>query len=224
MDNWYFRVFLVLCGLLLSHTTQAAEDSQSPEESYLEEPPTLAPNVVRLGLKESELDDENFEIGVTYGFISVENFGTHDYLGLRAAWHMTEDLFFEANYGYTKVDETPAETISDLRLFNDSDREFNYYNLSVGFNILPGEVFLGKNRVYNNAFYVIAGAGNLDFLGDSEFALNLGAGLRLIITDSFAVHFTFQDIITDKPQVLNPNGESGSAHNMQYGASITYFF
>ena len=204
---------------LVTPQTQAAEN-----EPVTTDVPVLTPSVVRLGLEDADIDDENFELGLSAGFISIENFGTQPYYALRAAWHFTEDLFFEANYGFAEVEDTPAETISGLRLVTDDQREFEYYNLSVGFNILPGEVFLGPKRVYNNAFYLLVGAGNLEFLGDTEFAVNLGVGLRLIITDNFAAHFSFQDIITDKPIKLYPEDNDGSSHHMQYGLSLTYFF
>ena len=219
MDNRTIRLFLSasILALLSSGTCYA-------EEAPIEEPPVIEPNVVRLGLKDADIDDENFEVGAYIGFMSVENFGTFPVFGARGAWHLSEDLFFEANIGTTSVDKTPEEERNDINFFTDDERDLLYYNLSLGFNILPGEVFLTEDWAFNSSFYVIAGGGTVEFLGEKEFALNLGGGLRLILTDQFAIHLGFQDIITDKPVVLNPNGEDGSAHNMQYTFSGTYFF
>ncbi len=218
MDNRFIRLFLSAVVLTLTAGVSHGE------ESILDDPPVIDPNVVRLGLKDADIDDENFEIGAFVGFMSVEHFGTHELYGIRGAWHVNEDLFFEANYGMTSVDRTPAEyAAGDFNLFTEEDRDFTYYNLSLGFNVLPGEVFLTSDWAFNSAVYVLAGGGTVDFIGEKEFALNLGVGLRLVATDSLAVHLTFQDIMTDKLKQLS-DGSDGSAHNMQYSASLTYFF
>jgi len=219
MDNRIIRLFLSALTLTLL-TTAACR----AEESILQEPPVIDPNVVRLGLKDAQIDDENFEVGAFVGYMSVEHFGTHEVYGVRGAWHVNEDLFFEANYGMTTVDRTPAEYVSgEINLTTDDNRDFIYYNISMGFNLLPGEVFVTRDWAFNTSIYVLAGGGTVDFFGEQEFALNLGMGLRLIATDSLAVHVTFQDIMTDKLRQLS-DGSDGSAHNMQYTTSLTYFF
>ncbi|HBO92851.1 MAG TPA: outer membrane beta-barrel domain-containing protein, partial [Gammaproteobacteria bacterium] len=111
----------------------------------------------------------------------------------------------------------------EITLATDDNRDFTYYNLSMGFNLLPGEVFITRDWAFNTSIYVLAGGGTVDFFGEKEFALNLGMGLRLIATDALAVHVTFQDIMTDKLKELS-DGSDGSAHNMQYTTSLTYFF
>lgn len=220
MDNRIIRLFLgASLALLFTSTSGHAEEG-------LQDTPVIDPSIVRLGLKEDDLDEENFEVGAYIGYMSVEHFGTYPLYGVRGAWHVSEDLFFEINTGMTSVDRTPAEDFSgtDTSFFTDDERDFLYYNLSLGFNIFPGEIFITKDWAFNSAFYVIAGGGTVDFLGEKEFALNLGAGLRVIFTDWFAAHIGFQDIITDKPAALNPSGDEGSAHNMQYTFSGTFYF
>jgi len=219
MDNRFIRLFLISTTLLL-----AGINTSYADESILDDEPVLDPNVVRLGLKDTGIDDENFEIGAFLGFMSVEHFGTHEVYGLRGAWHVNEDLFFELNYGHTTVGSTPAEYVSgQITLTTEDSRDFNYYNLSLGFNVLPGEVFMTRDWAFNSAVYLLAGVGSVDFFGEQNFAINLGVGLRVLATDSLAVHLTFQDIMTDKLDVLS-DGTGGSAHNMQYTGSLTYFF
>ena len=45
-------------------------------------------------------------------------------------------------------------------LITDSERTMTYYNLNLGYNILPGEVFIGEGRAYNTNLYLIAGLGS----------------------------------------------------------------
>ena len=54
----------------------------------------------------------NIELGINYGFISVEDFGTNPSWGLTAAYHITEDFFFQAEYGRTKAGKTSFETLN----------------------------------------------------------------------------------------------------------------
>ena len=84
--------------------------------------------------------------------------------GVRAAYHVTEDFFVEGLYGRSELGETSFETLSgNVELLTDDDREFSYYNLSVGYNILPGEAFVGRKYAFRGGLYLIAGAGSSDF-------------------------------------------------------------
>ncbi|MBA1332239.1 hypothetical protein QQ73_14360, partial [Candidatus Endoriftia persephone str. Guaymas] len=74
-----------------------------------------------------------------------------------------------------------------------SERNFTYYNLSVGYNLLPGEVFIGRDRAFNSQLYLIGGAGSTTFAGDDHFSINLGLGYRLLLSDSFALHLDLCD-------------------------------
>ena len=106
------------------------------------------------------------------------------------------------------------------RLITDSERRFTYYNLNVGFNILPGEVFLGEGRAYNTNLYLIAGLGSTRFAGDDRFTVNFGAGYRFLLTDSVALHLDFRDHLFD----IDLLGEEKTAHNLEAHLGITVFF
>ena len=63
--------------------------------------------------------------------------------------------------GKTKTEETSFERLSGAaRLLTDSERDYTYYNLSLGYNILPGEGFVGRKRALNTQMYVIGGVGS----------------------------------------------------------------
>ncbi|MGB3622233.1 MAG: hypothetical protein WBA20_12870, partial [Ketobacter sp.] len=112
MDNRTIRLFLTASLLALLSCSQIS----FAEEGILQEPPVIDPQVVRLNLNEADIDDENFEVGAYLGLISIENFGTDAFWGLQGAWHVTEDLFFQAQYGQTQVGNTPVEDFADLNL------------------------------------------------------------------------------------------------------------
>lgn len=221
MDTRLFRIFLIgaaLCAFPVSTVLAADEDS-------VEEAPVIDPNIVRLGLKEADIDSMDIEVGAFFGFMSVEDFGTHEVYGARLAWHVTEYLFIEGQYGMTTAGKTSAENLDNsLNLMTDADRELTYYNASLGFNALPGEVFIGANSAFNTDIYFLIGAGTTEFAADRTFTINAGVGLRVIAWDWLALHLTFQDLIFEKIAQIDPANSGDSAHNMQYTTSITVFF
>ncbi len=167
------------------------------------------------------IDTENFEIGFFYGLISIEDFSSNEIYGLRIAYHITEDFFFETAYGESEGDLTSFEKLSGgSPLLSDGDREYSYYNLSVGWNVLPGEVFIVDDYVFNSAFYLIGGIGGTEFAGDNWFTINVGAGFRLLLTDEFAWHIDVRDHVFDRDTF----GVDETTHNIEIHTGITVFF
>jgi len=187
------------------------------------EPPgqVVDPEVERREIKEPAIDREDFEIGAYVGGMSIEDFGTDVSYGVRLAYHVTEGFFVEAAVGQSEGGLTSFEELSGgARLISDSERELTYYNLSLGYNILPGESFIGEGRAFNSSFYVIAGLGSTDFAGDDRFTVNVGAGLRLLLTDSVAFHVDFRDHLFD----IDILGDEKTAHNLEGHLGLTVFF
>jgi outer membrane beta-barrel protein len=183
--------------------------------------PVIQPEVDRREVSEADIDTENFEIGAYLGYMSVEDFGTNFVYGARLAYHLSEKFFVEGTYGTTDTDETSFEKLSGgAPLLSDDDRELTYYDISVGYNLLPGEVFVGSDLAMNSALYVLAGVGNTDFADDNYFTVVLGAGYRVLPTDSIAVHFAVRDHMFDSDLL----GDSKVTHNIEFNLGLTYFF
>ena len=141
--------------------------------------------------------------------------------GARLAYHFNEDLFAEATVGTAKAGRTSYEDLSgSLELLTDSEREFTYYDLSVGWNALPGEVFLGGRRAMPSSVYLSLGAGSTRFAGDDNFTLIAGAGLRLLVTDSIAAHLGVRDQMFESDLL----GSKKLTQNLQFSLGLTAFF
>ena len=194
-----------------------AEDEQDAER----EPAIIEPEIEPREIREPRIDNENFEFGAYAGVMSVEDFGVNPVYGGRFAYHITEGLFVEATYGQTETDRTSFEVLSGaVELLMDEDRTLSYYNLSFGYNILPGEVFLGKSRAFNSALYIAAGAGNTEFAGDENFTVTVGMGYRLLAQDWLALHLGVRDHMFDSDLL----GEEKTTHNIESFLSLTFFF
>jgi outer membrane beta-barrel protein len=183
--------------------------------------PIIDPQVERRQIRRAQIDTEDFEIGAYYGILSIEDFESHAVYGGRLAYHLTEDFFIEATLGQTRAGRTSYETLSgSAELLTDDERDYTYYALSLGWNVLPGEVFIGKNRAYNTAFYVVAGIGSTNFAGDDRFTVSGGFGYRVLPTDWLAVHFDVRDHVYD----IDLLGEKKIVNNLEAHLGLSVFF
>lgn len=233
MENRNRSLFLLSAALLassfcLSASALAAEPAADPaatppgEETF---PPeyeqVINPELDRRQIDIADIDTENFEIGIFGGVMNVEDFGTNPVYGVRVAYHFSEDLFFELTAGQTDTDLTSFERLSgNARILLDSERRLTYYNVSVGYNLLPGEAFLGSKRAYNTALYLIGGIGSTDFAGDNRFTFNIGAGYRFLLTDWLTLHIDVRDHIFD----IDLLGEDKTTNNLEAHTGFTIFF
>jgi outer membrane beta-barrel protein len=198
------------------------EPSPLAEESAPQQNPSvIEPEVERRKIKKPKIDSENFELGAFAGVLSIEDFGSNPVYGLRAAYHVTEDFFFEASVGQSTAGKTSFETIGgNVELLTPDERRFTYYNLSLGYNFLPGEVYLGRNTAMNSSLYLIGGIGSTKFAGDQHFTLNIGAGYRVLPTDWLAIHIDVQNLMFQSDLL----GEDKLTNNLGAWLGATVFF
>jgi outer membrane beta-barrel protein len=211
------------------HRDKAPEQQQSDAEAAEEEaedqdvtpPRVIEPNVARRKIKTPKIDNENWEMGVGLGFMSIEDFGTSSTYAAQFNYHVTEDFFFRLDAGQSTAGKTSFETLGgNIELLTGDERRFTYYSLSLGYNFLPGEVYLGRNLAMNSGFYLLGGVGSVDFAGDQHLAINLGAGYRVLPTDWLAIHIGVQDRVFDSDLL----GENKVTNNIETLLSATVFF
>lgn len=218
MARW-IQCFILMVGLLplASH----AEESDAKPGIDSGESPLLDPRIERRRVKEADIDSENFEVAVFAGIYSSDGFGTNSSYTLRLAYHVSEDVFVEGGFGKTELGETSFEKLTPgVSLLTDEQREVSWYNVSLGYNILPGEAFLGGGRAYNNALYLLAGAGNTDFADDDRFTINVGVGYRVLLSDWLALRTEVRSHLFDQ-DVL---GQVETSHNLDWSLGLSAFF
>lgn len=222
MESWFQRIFLALLASIVWANTGLAQSASTPESDVEVLESIIKPDIERRVIDEDLIDAEDFEFGLYGGVLSVEDFGTADTYGARFAYHITEDWFFESTVGATKTQETSFEllTTGNAGLLSEEQRRLVFYNLSLGLNLLPGEVFLGRKHAFNTSYYIIAGLGNTQFAGDSYFTINFGGGFRFFATDWLALRVDFRNHLFEHTIF----GEQKSVQNLEalLGASI-YF-
>jgi outer membrane beta-barrel protein len=201
--------------------TPAGADAgdQAPDQNA-PPPRVVEPEVARRKITVPRIRGSDFEIGANYGVISIEDFGTHPSYGFTLAYHITEDIFFQGEWGRSRGGQTSFETLSGIQLLTESERRFTYYDLSLGYNLLPGEVFVGRNLAMTSAFYLIGGIGGTDFGGDTKFTVNFGAGYCVVPANWLALHITLQDRVFQS-QLL---GYTKLTNNLEARIGTTVFF
>jgi outer membrane beta-barrel protein len=201
--------------------TDAEAAEEEAEDQDISPPRVIEPNVARRKIKTPKIDNENWELGAGLGFLSIEDFGTSSTYAAQLSYHVTEDFFFRLDVGQSTAGETSFETLGgDIELLTGDERRFTYYGLSLGYNFLPGEVYLGRNLAMNSTFYVLGGIGNVDFAGDDHLTINLGAGYRVLPTDWLAISIGVQDRVFDSDLL----GETKVTNNIEMLLSATVFF
>lgn len=217
MENRFQRIFLiplitasslVLSALLLPHAASAAQVD-------------VKADVERREVLDDVLDTENFEFGIQGGIIAIADFESSGWLSGHVGYHISEYFYVKARYGQGKGGETSFEKlVNSAPLLTDQERELTYYGLSIGYNLLPGEIFLSKELVLNSIFSIELGGGSTEFTGDELFTVNLTANYRIFINDWVAWDIGMSDYIFD----TQITGESKTTHNLNFVTGLSVYF
>ena len=203
-------VLMLLVTLLFAPMARGQEDAT-----------LIDPRIERRPVSEAQIDSENIELGLYTGLLAVDNFNTPPLLGARVGWHISEDIFFEMALAEAKTGKTSFEKLGGgAVLLEDSERRLRYLNLSVGYNILPGEAFAGRQRAFTNGLYLLAGAGSTRFAGDDRFTIHAGAGYRLLLNDWLTVRMEMRDHVFE----LDLFGREEVTHNLEWSVGLGTFF
>lgn len=199
--------------------------AQTPAQPGNEQ--VIQPEVERRELRLPRFPSKDFEVGVFGGVYNTENFGTSGVGGLRLGYHLSEDFFVQGVYGRTKVsDELYREVIyPGTGVLPNSKQTLTYYNLSLGYNVLPGEVFVGGKRAFASQVYVIGGLGSTKFdvgsAGDlKRQTFNFGLGMRVLFHDRMSLQVDMRDHVYK----LDLLGRDARTHNLELTTGVSYYF
>jgi outer membrane beta-barrel protein len=180
----------------------------------------VVPQVDRRDVKKPRIPSNDFALGAFVGTYATENFGSSLVTGLRLGYHITEDFFAEGVYGRTKVSDESFRQVLPGGIFVDRKETLSYYNLSLGYNVLPGEVFFGGKRAMASAVYVIGGVGSTSFNAQTRQTFNFGFGTRLFLSDRTSVQVDVRDHIFS----IDLLGKRQRTQNIEMSAGLTFFF
>ncbi|MDQ7016708.1 MAG: hypothetical protein Q9N68_10070, partial [Gammaproteobacteria bacterium] len=124
---FFNRIILGVAGagfFLLSASLMAAP---LQEREVVIEPQLLRPKIV-----EANIDALDFELGLFSGVLSVENFSTQPFYGLRLAFYVSEDFFLDASYGVSQLQDSAYRQLG-LVIFPQEEEPLDFYQLALGY-------------------------------------------------------------------------------------------
>ena len=210
-----FLALSALCPLAFAQSSPATAPATAtaPEQ-------VIVPQVARRDVKRPKYPSNDFAFGLYTGTYATQNFGASSVSGLRVSYHVTEDIFVDATVGRTKVSDENFRQILPGGIFAKRSEDLSYYAVSAGYNVLPGEVFFGRNYAKATQGYILAGVGSTNFAGQKRQTIHAGFGLRLIVADWFSVQADVRDHIF----TLDLLGRRQSTQNIEVTAGLTLFF
>jgi outer membrane beta-barrel protein len=210
-------VFLVLAAVSAAVPALAAglldADAGATEQ-------VVVPSLSRREVHKPRYPSNDFELGAFTGTYSVQNFGASPVNGWRLGYHLNEDFFAEAVMAQSQVSDVAFRQILPGGIFTTETEKLSYYNLSVGYNLLPGEAFVGTQTAWPFSLYQIGGVGSTNIAQQERQTMNFGTGLRLFVSDHFAVQIDARDHIFS----LDLLGQRQTTHNLEWSLGLTGSF
>ena len=80
---------LFLSALLIAAATPALADKEKAARSDQ----VIVPELQRRTVEKPDIDSQDVEVGLYYGVLSIEDFGSNPVWGGTLAYHITEDFF-----------------------------------------------------------------------------------------------------------------------------------
>ena len=217
MEIRFRSIFLASAWLIaMMPVTQVAAQSDEEDQSTL-----IEPQIERIEFDESQIDSDDFEIAVYAGYLALEDFDTDIVTGIKLGYNVSEDFFVQASYGLGDSGKTSYEILTpNIRLLSDEEREVEYYLVSLGFNLFPGEAFLTDSTTFNTVLYLSAGVGNTEFAGDDRFTIAYAVGHRTLFADGFSLDIEMRDLIFEQDVF----GTEETTHNIELTVAFNLFF
>lgn len=182
--------------------------------------PVVQPQVDRRAVQLPKFPSNDFEVGLFGGIYSTQNFGSSPAYGARLAYHINEDFFVEATVGTTRVSDEAFRRILPGGIFTDDTETLIHSNLNIGMNVLPGEVFIGRGHAMPSQVYIVAGGGTTRFNGQRMQTFDLGVGVKVYLSDSWALRVDMRDNIFK----LDLLGKTDMTHNVELNAGLSFLF
>ncbi|MES2960405.1 MAG: outer membrane beta-barrel domain-containing protein [Pseudomonadota bacterium] len=200
---------------LFGNSSAFAQQNARPDSNQV-----VVPEVERREVRLPKFPSKDIAVGLFAGTYATQNFGAAAVVGARLGYHITEDWFVEATLGQSKVSDEAFRQVLPGGIFTDSKETLSYYNVSAGYNLLPGEVFPTARRAKATAIYLIAGVGSTKFNQQRSQTVSFGLGGRLLLTDRAALQFDMRDHLFS----LDLLGKRQSTHNLELTGGFTYYF
>jgi outer membrane beta-barrel protein len=191
------RTLSTLCSLLfgalaaLPLSAHAVEPLDAPDQ-------VIVPEVKQPVLNTPRFPSSDIELGIVRGQYGIRYYGFSRTTGLRLAYHINEDFYFEAQVDQTDVSSKrlwrvsptwnpngPNDPVTNPKYSFQGVVPLKTVMLSTGYEgLIPGEIHLFNKYDFLTTGYVLGGVGRVNFNSRNETAFRLGSGFRVYLTNS----------------------------------------
>jgi len=211
MESRIFHFFLTIILLLGMNSVAFSAEEASLLDTKYEAKVYKKPDI--------EVDD--FELSLSTGLLSIEDFGTDNAVSLSLNYHVSESLFIQAGVILANASKTSFEVLTNnAPLLTSAEREFSAYHVDVGYNLLSGEGFFSENHTYSTDYYLIAGIGTTNFAGNERFTYNYGTGFKVALSDWLTLSSEFRNYVFD----MDVFGTNKSTNNLSFTLGVGVAF
>jgi len=213
-------LFLSAALALISSAALADADPPATTGATPAQEQIVVPEVARRDIVVPHFPSNDFQVGAYFGTYSTQNFGASAVGGIRLGYDITEDFFVQGVLAETKVSDKNFRQILPGGIFPQESETLRYYNLSAGYNILPGEAFVGTKYAFPFTVYLIAGVGSTTLDAQKHATMNFGSGMRLFFNNRFSMQIDARDHIFS----MDLLGERERTNNLEFTVGLTASF
>ncbi len=206
MENRFQHIFLVAVLLVIMPVFANAQVTDSSAN------------------KTAKVKSEFLEFGLNAGILNLEDFPSEYTIGANLTFRATEDFFLQVNYTQASdVDFSSAEKGPQGPSFTGSDRDFEHYNLLLGYNFFQGEFFTTGSKANLSSLHLVGGVGETEFGGESSFTYVLGVGYKVAFKRRYIVNFDVRDYIYEFDSTSGGDDED-TTNNIHVSLGLSYLF
>lgn len=182
----------VLASLSACSLFQSREDASRSLPGEEAASQSVDPNIKRPEVQLKQIKAQDYELGgYAEGIVLDRNHSVGLY-GVRAGYHFTDRAFVEGNAAFSST--IGFEDIrQSIGASEDPGLDYSTYEASLGYMLIPGDLYITRSYTLPFAFYAIGGLGYVDYEGEGNFAYSYGGGLRITPTDYFAIRFELRN-------------------------------
>jgi len=170
-------------------------------------------------IKDADIKNTSMSVGIYTGLINYENFNSNYLVGLTFSYPFDEHVFIDAEFGVSSINDTEYRNIG-LPLLSEEETDVQFYNVLVGYNILPGEVYWSREKTLISSFYLIGGVGSISFDNNNYVSVQFGAGFKMGLDKNKSIRFEARDRLFDT-DIL---GTDKLSNNIEFHLGIDWNF
>lgn len=172
-----------------------------------------------------KVNNELFDLGLTAGTLSVEDFPTEIISGFNATFRATEDFFLQYNYFQTELGQSSLESnpVSETLAIG-GGRKVKHFGLLVGYSLFQGEFFSSRSSTgaHMSALNIVTGIGDTHLGEEENFTFTFGFGYQIEFYRKYVVRFDYRNHTYETTLIQGEDTEK--AHATQMSVSGSWLF